>query len=71
MVISFALLGIAQNLVRTDDLPESDRSIRIARSDVGVGTFDGCSESGPEIFGVIVRKRSKQIVKRLHHRSRC
>jgi len=41
VVISRALLGICQDFVGTNDLPEFQRSIRIARSDVGVGAFDG------------------------------
>jgi hypothetical protein len=34
VVISRALLGICQDFVGTNDLPEFQRSIRIARSDV-------------------------------------
>jgi hypothetical protein len=37
-----------------DNLPESQRRSRIARSDVGMGTFDGSTECGPETFSVIV-----------------
>jgi hypothetical protein len=71
MVVSLALLSIGKDFIGADDLSESERSIRIVRSDVGVGAFDGSTERGPETFSVIVWKRPEQIVKRLHRRSRC
>jgi hypothetical protein len=58
-------------LIGAHDLSESQRSTGIAGSDVGVGAFDGSPERRPESFGVIVWKRSEQIVKRRHYRSRC
>jgi hypothetical protein len=36
-----------------------------------MSTFDGSAERRPEILSVVARKRAKQIVKRVHHRSRC
>ena len=71
MVISLALLRIGEDFIGADDLSEFQRSVRIARSEVGVGALDGSTERGPEFFCVIVWKRPEQIVKRLHHRSRC
>jgi hypothetical protein len=61
---------ICKDFVGTNDLPEFQRSILIARSDVGVGAFDGLTECGPETFSVIVWKSPEQIIKRLHRRSR-
>ena len=70
MVVSRALLGICKDFVGTDDLPEFQRSIRIARSDVGVGAFDGLTECSPETFSIIGWKSPEQIIRRLHRRSR-
>jgi hypothetical protein len=48
VLVSRALLGICKDFLGKNDLPE--RSIRVARSDVGVGAFDGLTECGPETF---------------------
>src|SRR5271163_1718977 len=71
MVACPALLCIAKDFVGADDLSEFQRSIRIARSDVGMNTFDGSAKCGPEILSVITWKSPEQIVKRFHRRSRC
>src|ERR1700730_1516016 len=71
MVVSRALFCIAKDFVGADDLPEFQRSVRIARSEVGMSTFDGSAKCGPEILSVIVWKSPEQIVKRVHRRSRC
>ena len=39
MVVSRALFNISKDFVGTDDLPEFQRSIRIARFDVGMGAL--------------------------------
>jgi hypothetical protein len=59
VIVSRALLGITQDLVGSDDFPESQSGVRIARPDVGVGTLDGSTKCGPETFGVIVWKSPK------------
>src|SRR5204863_3178038 len=71
MIVSRAFIGIAKDVIGAHDLSGSQRSTGIAGSDVGVGAFDGSPERRPESFGVIVWKRSEQIVKRRHYRSRC
>jgi hypothetical protein len=70
IVVSCALLGIAEDFAGMNDLPEFQRSVWIARSEVGMGPFDGSTECGPETFSVIVWKSLEQIVKRFHYRSR-
>jgi hypothetical protein len=70
MVVSHALLGIAQDFVGADDLPKFQRRIGIVRPQVGVGAFDGFAERAPQTFGVIVWQGPEQIVKRIHGRSR-
>ena len=70
IVVSRTLFRIAQDFVGADDLPEFQRGIWIARSEVGMGPFDGSTECGPETFGVIAWKSLKQIVKRFHRRTR-
>ena len=55
MVIGRPLLDIAQDFVSADDLPELQRRIGIARVDVGVSTFHGLTEGGPEGFSIILR----------------
>ena len=71
MVVSRALVRIDKDFVGADDLPEFQRRVRIARSEVGMSALDGSAKRGPEILSVIARKSAKQIVKRVHRRSRC
>ncbi len=71
MVIGRPLFDIAKDFVGADDLPELQRRVGIARVDVGVSTFHGLTEGGPETFSIILRKGPKQIVKRFHPRPRC
>lgn len=68
MVIGRPLFDIAKDFVGADDLPELQRRVGIARVDVGVSTFHGLTEGGPETFSIILRKGAKQIVKRFHPR---
>ena len=70
MIVNRALLLIYQDLIGAHDLAKLDRRIGVAGIDVGVSRFDGFAKRGPDVFSVIVRKRSEQIVKRLHRRSR-
>ena len=56
MVIGRPLLNVAKDFVGADDLPELQRRVGIAGMDVGVGAFDGLTESGPQSFGIILRK---------------
>ena len=71
MVVSLALFRVDKDFVGADDLPEFQRSVRIARSEVGVSALDGSAKRGPQTFGVIARKSAKQIIKRVHRRARC
>ena len=71
VIVGRALFSIAEDFVGANDLPELQRSIRIARPQVGVGGFYRPTERGPQTFSIIVRKSTKQIVKRVHPRSRC
>src|SRR5258706_11947355 len=68
MVIGRPLRDIAKDLVGADDLPELQRRVGIVRLDVGVSTFHGLTEGGPETFSIILRKGPEQIVKRFHPR---
>src|SRR5258705_199011 len=68
MVIGRPLRDIAKELVGADDLPELQRRVVIVRVDVGVSTFHGLTEGGPETFSIILRKGPEQIVKRFHPR---
>src|SRR5258706_1626350 len=68
MVIGRPLRDIAKDLVGADDLPELQRRVGIARVDVGVSTFHGLTEGGPETFSIILRKSPEQIVKSFHPR---
>jgi hypothetical protein len=70
MVVGRALLWIAEDFIGANDLPEFQRRIGIVRPQIGVGAFDGCAERAPQTFGVIVWQGPKQIVKRIHDRSR-
>ena len=71
MVVSRTLFRIGKDSVRADNLPESQRGVRVAGLEVGMGTFDGPPECGPKTFRVIARQGAEQIVKRVHRRSRC
>jgi len=70
MVVSRPLFRIGKDSVRADDLPELQRGIGITGPDVGMAAFDGITERRPEGFGVVVGKRSEQIVKGFHNCSR-
>src|ERR1700730_4080630 len=66
MVIGRPLLGIGKDFTGIDDLPEFQRSIRVAGPDVWVGAFDGSAECGPQTVSVILWESPEQIVKRRH-----
>ena len=66
MIISGALVLVAQDFHGMDDEPEVQRSFGIVRTDVGVGALDRLAKGFPEIAGVVTGKRSKQIIKRRH-----
>src|SRR5664279_2360604 len=70
MIVNLALLHIAEDFAGADDFPKPQRGVGIAGMQVGMGPLGGPAERGPEFFGVVFRKSPKQIVKRLHHRSR-
>src|ERR1700751_898240 len=69
MIISRTLLDIAENLIGTHDPVEFKSGIRVSRIDVWMSLLDGTTECGPQAFGIIVRKRTEQIVKRLHSKA--
>jgi hypothetical protein len=71
MIISRTLLDIAENFIGTHDPPEFKSGIRVSRIDVWMGPLDRATECSPQAFGIIVRKRAKEIVKRLHSRASC
>ena len=71
VIVDRALLGIAKNLIGAHNLPEPLPSVWITGSEIGMGALDGPAECGPETFGIVLWKRPKQIVKRVHRRSRC
>jgi hypothetical protein len=66
MVVDRALLLVGQDFVGADDLPESQRGIRIVGPDVGMCALDGPAKRRAQRLGVIVWKSPKQIVKRIH-----
>jgi hypothetical protein len=66
MIVGRALLAIAKNLVGADDRAKSQRRVRIARPNVGMGALDGPAKRDPQALGVVLWKRPKQIVKRIH-----
>jgi hypothetical protein len=69
MIISRTLLDIAENLIGTHDPAEFKSGIRVSRIDVWMGLLDRATECSPQAFGIIVRKRAEQIVKRLHSKA--
>ncbi len=59
MVVSRALVLIAEDLVGADDLPEFQRGVWIVGMDVGVSALDGLAKRRPEVFSVVIWKRSE------------
>jgi hypothetical protein len=70
MIIGRSLLVIAEDVMGTDKLPESQRSIRVVGICVGVCGLGSLAERRPKALGIIVRKRTKQLVQRRHGRAR-
>ena len=66
LVIGRTLLGVAEDMVRANELPETQRRIRVVGIGVGMGRLRGPSKSDPQGLGIIVRKGSEQIVERPH-----
>jgi len=66
MVVGRALVLVGKDFVGADDLPESQRGIRIAGPDVGMGALDSLAKRRAQGFCVIVGESPKQFVKRIH-----
>jgi hypothetical protein len=52
-----------------DDLPELEACVGIAGMEVGMGALDGAAEGHSQLFGIVARKRSEQIVQGVHRRT--
>ena len=66
MVIRRPLVRIAKDGIGTHNSTEPHCGIRIIRMKVGVVRFDGSAERILESLSVVIWRRTKQIVKRLH-----
>ena len=69
MIVGRALVRIGEDAVGADDLPEFESCVGIAGMEVGVGSLDGATEGASQLFGVVARKGSEQIVQRIHRRT--
>src|SRR5258708_9152289 len=69
LVISRPLLGIAEDVMGTYELPESQGSIGIVWICVGVSSFSRLAKGGPQPLGIIVRKSTKQLIQGRHRRT--
>ena len=69
-VISRPLLGIAEDVMGTYELPESQGSIRIVWIGVGVCCFGRLAKGGSQALGVVMRKGTKQLIQGRHGRTR-
>jgi hypothetical protein len=70
MVVGCALLVIGKDLIGANDLSELHPCVGIARVKIGMNPLHGTTEGDSELFGIISRKSSEQIVQRIHRRSR-
>src|SRR5262249_23298086 len=63
------LIGIGKDLVGANDLSEFEACVGIAGMEVGMRSLDRTTEGTSQLFGVIARKSSEQIVQRIHRRT--
>src|SRR5260370_22117332 len=65
-IVSRPPLRIAEEGIGVDNLPKSQRSIRIASVEVGMGRLDGFAERFSESFIVGIRTNTEQIIECIH-----
>src|SRR5258705_6357048 len=65
-IVSRPLLRIAEEGIGVDNLPKSQRSIRVASVEVGMGRLDGFAERLSESFIVGIRTNTEQIIECIH-----
>jgi hypothetical protein len=56
LIVRGALLGIVEDTVRANQLPETHRCVRIVGIGVGMSRFRGLPKSDPQSLRIIVRK---------------
>ena len=69
MIVSRALTRIGEDAVGAYDLPEFKSCVGIAGMKIGMGSLHGTTERYSQLFGVVARKGSEQIVQRIHRRT--
>src|SRR6266446_4983115 len=65
-IVSRPLLRIAEEGIGVDNLPKSQRSIRVASVEVGMGRLDGFAERLSESFIVGIRTNTEKIIECIH-----